>query len=156
MTKREIQEIGKGTETTVVDCSHSISGDGDGTSTGATPVQSGTIKQNCFIASSSSRSPAETTPGVSAAEAEGAAAPGGNARTNYRSAMEPEGLEVLQLMAKGQALSSAVVVVEGVLHKMEEQASGLAAGVELPTLPSPRLTEGSASHYYDARRVSVA
>lgn len=35
----------------------------------------------------------------------------------------PEGLEVLQLMAKGQALSSAVVVVEGVLHKMEEQAS---------------------------------
>lgn len=34
----------------------------------------------------------------------------------------PEGLEVLQLMAKGQALSSAVVVVEGVLHKMEEQA----------------------------------
>lgn len=30
-------------------------------------------------------------------------------------------LEVLQLRAKGQALTRAVVVVEGVLHKMEEQ-----------------------------------
>lgn len=33
------------------------------------------------------------------------------------------GLEMLQLKAKGQALARAVVVVEGVLHKMEEQAS---------------------------------
>eukprot|EP00752_Nemacystus_decipiens_P007096 g6358.t1 len=48
--------------------------------------------------------------------------PEDNKRSNSRPATaEPEGLEVLQLMAKGQALSSAVMVVENVLHKMEEQ-----------------------------------
>lgn len=55
------------------------------------------------------------------------ASPGENKSSTARPATgEPEGLEVLQLMAKGQALSSAVMVVEGVLHKMEEQARTLA------------------------------
>lgn len=37
------------------------------------------------------------------------------------------GSEALQLTAKGQALARAVVVVDGVLHKMEQQASGFSA-----------------------------
>lgn len=40
---------------------------------------------------------------------------------NYCPRGEPDRLEVLQLTAKGQELGRAMVVVEGVLNKMEEQ-----------------------------------
>lgn len=75
----------------------------------------------CLVAKKSGRSRTGSTPGTSVS---GAAfgTPGGGKNPNPRSTSEPAGLEVLQLVAKGQALSSAVVVVEGVLHKMEEQA----------------------------------
>lgn len=46
-----------------------------------------------------------------------------NNMTASPSTTEADGLDVLQLMPKGQALAHAVVVVEGVLHKMEEQVT---------------------------------
>lgn len=55
--------------------------------------------------------------------AESAAPSKGTKKPASRSPSEVEGLEVLQLMAKGQALARAVIVVEGVLHKMEEQVN---------------------------------
>ncbi len=124
MTKREIQEIGNCTKATPVDGSHPISVDGDGTSEGATPTESGGTEDDYFLARSSGRNLAGGAPSASSVAAAVAMAPEGIKRPNSRSTAEPKGLEVLQLMAKGQALSSAVVVVEGVLHKMEEQASG--------------------------------
>ena len=49
---------------------------------------------------------------------------------------EPDGLEVLQLKAKGQELARAMVVVEGVLHKMEEQARIVGGFYPLWSAPS--------------------
>lgn len=86
-----------------------------------------TVDDGCSAAARSggrTRTGSSTPSKPAVAVAAAVAPPGGGRRPNSRcsTTSEPEGLEVLQLVAKGQALSSAVVVVEGVLHKMEEQA----------------------------------
>lgn len=117
MTKRAVQDLG--TEAFTADTAFPF----DETSEETTPIETGTTKNDgCSIALRSSDSQMGTsTTSISSPVA--IASPGEDKRPNSRPATgEPEGLEVLQLMAKGQALSSAVMVVEGVLHKMEEQA----------------------------------
>lgn len=127
MAKRAVQELGNDTEpTTTVD----VHVAGDEFSEGTAPLAAITAGDDvCPAVRTSGRSRAGSTPSAStvAVAATAVGTPGvGGKRPNSRSPSEPEGLEVLQLVAKGQALSSAVVVVEGVLHKMEEQARYLA------------------------------
>lgn len=121
MAKRAAGDLG--TEATTADAGIPF----DGSSEETAPLVAGTTQHDgCSIARNSSRSRAGSTT-TSTSPRVALASPGDNKRPNSRlAAAESEGLEVLQLVAKGQALSSAVMVVESVLHKMEEQARYLA------------------------------
>lgn len=124
MAKRAVGDLG--TEATTADAGISCGGSSEETS----PIVAGTTKDDgCSTARNSGRSrTGSSTRSTSSPSVP--ASPGGNKRPHSRpTAAEPEGLEVLQLTAKGQALSSAVMVVEGVLHKMEEQARYLTASL---------------------------
>lgn len=117
MAKRSVQDLGAQANT--ANAGFPVGGASEET----TPIVAGATKDDgCSMERSSSRSRVgSSTAGLSSPVA--LASPGESKRPNSRpAAAAPEGLEVLQLMAKGQALSSAVLVVEGVLHKMEEQA----------------------------------
>lgn len=118
MAKRAVRDVG--TEAIMADA-----GTPYGKSQETVPIAAGTPEDGCSIARSSSSRTGSGVTGISSPVA--LASPGENIGSISRpAAAEPEGLEVLQLMAKGQALSSAVMVVEGVLQKMEEQARSLA------------------------------
>lgn len=114
--ERAVQDLGTGVTT--------ANGIPDEASEETAPIVAvaGSTKDDYLKARSSSRSRmGSSTAGISSQVA--LASPGENKMPNSRpAAAEPGGLEMLQLTAKGQALSSAVMVVEGVLHKMEKQA----------------------------------
>ncbi|CAM9822517.1 unnamed protein product [Scytosiphon promiscuus] len=120
MARRAVQETGGGAEA-------ASTADGttrDGFYQGVpliSPVKS--RKDGCLVAEAGNQNQTGGTAKTSRMEAEVNTPKSNRALSLPCQKENPEGLEVLQLIAKGQALSSAVVVVEGVLHKMEEQAS---------------------------------
>lgn len=146
MAKRAIQELSNGdTEATANVDTHTT---GSEVSIGTAPRTTIKSGDDGPVASASGRSRTGSSPSTSSVAVAAIETPGGCKRLNSCSTSEPEGLEVLQLVAKGQALSSAVVVVEGVLHKMEEQARRLVVWGEC--------LRNAATSFSDARNSRLA
>lgn len=117
MTRRAAHDVGNG------DTEATAAGD-DTTGEGVTATDTAVTKGSRGCPATAQSSNSRKRKGAIESSMSSPPMPGSTKRSAPRAtaAAEPEGLEVLQLIAKGQALSSAVVVVEGVLHKMEEQA----------------------------------
>ncbi|CAN0113324.1 unnamed protein product [Ectocarpus sp. 6 AP-2014] len=117
MARRAAHDLGNG------DTEATIAGD-DAASEGLTATDAAVTKGSSGCPATAQSGNSRKRKGAIASSMSSPSMPGSTKRSTSRTtaAAEPEGLEVLQLIAKGQALSSAVVVVEGVLHKMEEQA----------------------------------
>lgn len=117
MARRAAHDLGNG------DTEATVAGD-NATSDGVTATDAHVTKGSSGCPATAQSSNSRKRKGAIASSMSSPSTPGSTKRSTSRAAAaaEPEGLEVLQLIAKGQALSSAVVVVEGVLHKMEEQA----------------------------------